>query len=172
MDGRRTARAALASLVHGPDLVLALVVLAACGIFYYLTTTFEEVSPLFADNIAPSWFPRLLIWSTAILALALPFEHLFVAGGRKGLDEERTDRVKPITLITAGLLLIVVLAVELVGMALAAVLVSALLPLLWGERRYKVLIVFAILFPAAVTLLFARVLKIYFEPGLFGFGFG
>jgi putative tricarboxylic transport membrane protein len=161
-----------ASWVHGPDLVLALVVLAACGVLYYVTTTFDEVSPLFADNLPPSWFPRLMIWSIVVLALALPFEHLLVAGGRKKLDEDRTDRVKPIVLVTAGLLLIVVLAIQLVGMALAAVLVSALLPLLWGERRYKVLIAFAILFPAAVTLLFAGVLKIYFEPGLFGFGFG
>ncbi|HEX6267265.1 MAG TPA: tripartite tricarboxylate transporter TctB family protein, partial [Burkholderiales bacterium] len=149
-----------ASWVHGPDLVLALVILAGCGILYYVTATFEEVAPLFADNIGPEWFPRLMLWSIAVLALALPFEHLFVAGGSKKLDEERTDRVKPITLATAGLLLLIVLAVELVGMALAAVLVSALLPLLWGERRAKVLIPFAILFPAAVTLLFARVLKI------------
>jgi len=161
-----------ASWVHGPDLVLALVVLAACGVLYYVTTTFDAVSPLFADNLPPSWFPRLMLWSIAVLALALPFEHLFVAGGRKRLDEDRTDRVKPITLATAGALLIVVLAVELVGMALASVLVSALLPLLWGERRYKVLVPFAILFPAAVTALFSRVLKIYFEPGLFGFWFG
>jgi putative tricarboxylic transport membrane protein len=161
-----------ASLVHRPDLVLALVVLAGCGGLYYVTTTFEEVAPLFADNIGPAWFPRLMLWTIAVLALALPFEHLLVAGGRKRLDEDRSDRVKPITVLTAGLLLLIVLAVELVGMALAAVLVSALLPLLWGERRYKVLIPFAILFPAAVTLLFARVLKIYFEPGLFGFGFG
>ena len=161
-----------ASWVHGPDLVLALVILAGCGILYYVTATFEEVAPLFADNIGPSWFPRLMLWSIALLALVLPFEHLFVVGGRKRLDEDRTDRVKPIALATAGLLLLLVLAVELVGMALAAVLVSAFLPLLWGERRTKVLIPFAILVPAAVALLFARVLKIYFEPGLFGFAFG
>jgi len=71
-----------------------------------------------------------------------------------------------------GLLLLVVAAIELLGMALTAVLVSAALPLLWGERRYRILIPFAILFPVAVTLLFTQVLKIYFEPGKLALGFG
>jgi len=158
--------------VHRTDLGLALVILAGCGLLYYFTTTFEEVSPLFADNIGPAWFPRLMIWSVAVLALALPFEHRFVAGGRKRLDEDRSDRVRGITFLTAGLLLLVVAVIDLLGMALTAVLVSAALPLLWGERRYRILIPFAILFPLAVTLLFTQVLKIYFEPGKLALGFG
>ena len=161
-----------ASLLHGPDLVLALVVLAGCGAAYYATTLFDEVSPLFAQNIGPEWFPRLMIWSIVALALLLPFEHLFVSGGRSKLDEERTDRLKGITFLTAGLLVLVVMAVELIGMALAMVLVSGLLPLLWGERRYHILIPFVLLFPAAVALVFVYVLKIYFEPGRFGFALG
>jgi putative tricarboxylic transport membrane protein len=108
----------------------------------------------------------------AILALTLPFEHIFVRGGRGRLDEEREERVRPITLLTAGLLVVVVLSVELLGLALATVIVCAALPLLWGERRAKVLIPFAILFPTAVALLFSYVLKIYFEPGLLGFTIG
>lgn len=158
--------------MHRTDLGLALVILAGCAALYYVTTTFDEVPPLFADNIGPAWFPRLMLWSIGVLALTLPFEHHFVAGGRGKLDEDRTDRVKGITFLTAGLLFVVVVAVELFGMALAMVLVSAALPLLWGERRYRVLIPFALLFPAAVALLFSQVLKIYFEPGRFGFAFG
>lgn len=158
--------------MHRTDLAVALVVLAGCGAAYYATTLFDEVSALFAQNIGPEWFPRLTIWAIAALALALPFEHRFVSGGRRRLDEERTDRVRGITFLTAGLLLLVVVALELVGMALAMVLVSALLPLLWGERRWRVLAAFALLFPAAVALLFAYVLRIYFEPGRFGFALG
>ena len=44
----------------------------------------------------------------------------------------------------------------------------ALLPLLWGERRKKILIPYIILFPASVAVLFTQVLKVYFEPGLWG----
>ena len=159
-------------LIHLTDTWVMAVLLAGCGLGYYVTTTFEEVSLLFQDNIPPAWFPRLLIWSIALLALVLPFEHLFVPGGRKRLDDDRDDRVKRITLLTAGLLVLVVISVEFLGMALATVMVCAALPLLWGERRPKVLIPFAILFPTAVALLFSKVLKIYFEPGLLGFAIG
>ena len=160
------------SLIHGTDLWVTVVLLAFCGAAWYATTTFDEVSPLFASNIPPSWFPRLLIWCIAILALTLPFEHLFLAGGRRRLDEDRSDRVKPITIVTVGLLLFVVLSIDIIGMALATVVVSALLPLLWGERRPRVLIPFAILFPTAVALLFSQVLNIYFEPGALGLAVG
>ena len=156
-------------LIHRTDLWVTGILLAFCGAAFYVTTTFEEMSLLFQDNLPPTWFPRLLLWTIAILALTLPFEHIFLAGGRKRLDEDREDRVKPITLQTAALLVFVVLAVEILGLALATVVVCAGLPLLWGERRAKVLIPFAILFPAAVALLFSKVLKIYFEPGLLGF---
>ena len=160
------------SLIHRTDLCVTAILLVFCGAAYYVTTTFDEVSPLFQNNIPPAWFPRLLIWSIAILSLALPFEHLFVPGGRDRLDEERTDRVRPITLMTAALLLVVVLSVEIIGLTLATVLVCGLLPLLWGERRATVLIPFAILFPAAVAVLFSQVLHIYFEPGLIGLTVG
>ena len=48
------------------------------------------------------------------------------------------------------------------------ILVCLLLPSLWGERRLKVLLPFAILFPTAVALLFTQVLRVYFEPGIIG----
>ena len=51
------------------------------------------------------------------------------------------------------------------------IVVCIALPVLWGERRIKVLIPYVILFPAAVTILFTQVLKVYFEPGMFGIEF-
>jgi putative tricarboxylic transport membrane protein len=50
-------------------------------------------------------------------------------------------------------------------------LVCAALPLLWGERRWKILIPYIILFPTLVSLLFTKVLRVYFEPGLIGVTF-
>ena len=52
------------------------------------------------------------------------------------------------------------------GTILALVLVCALLPLLWGEKRIKVILPFVILFPGLVTLLFTKVLGVFFEPGI------
>ena len=34
--------------------------------------------------------------------------------------------------------------------------------------RIKLIIPFAVIFPAAVTILFSKVLQVYFEPGLLG----
>ena len=53
-------------------------------------------------------------------------------------------------------------------MLLTMIGVCAVLPLLWGERRLKLIIPFAILFPLAVAYLFNKVLLVFFEPGVLG----
>ena len=45
-------------------------------------------------------------------------------------------------------------------------LVSISLPLYWGERRLKVLIIYAVGFPLFVIILFNVILGVHFEPGL------
>lgn len=157
------------SLVHGPDVKVALVILAICAVLYYVTTTWETVPALLAQNIPPEWFPRLMIWTIVVLTLFLPFEHHFLQHGKKGLDEDRTERIPPMAIVTAGLLILVVVSVVVFGTFLATIFVCAALPLLWGERRWKVLIPYVILFPTAVAFLFTQVLEVYFEPGWFGF---
>ena len=42
------------------------------------------------------------------------------------------------------------------------------LPVLWGERRIKVIVPYAIILPMAVTVLFSYVLGVHFETGVFG----
>jgi len=154
------------TLVHGTDLSLAVVILVVCGILYYLTTRFEKVPELMSQNIPPEWFPRLLIWVIVILTCIIPFEHLFHKKGKAHLDENRSARIKPISIYSAILLCCIVLLMPWVGTAVSLVLVCALLPLLWGERRMKVIVPFAVVFPAMVTLLFTKVLGVYFEPGI------
>lgn len=159
------------SLIHVTDLKLTLVILAICAVLYYITTTFDEVSPLLTQNIPPEWFPRLLIWFIVLLSLILPFEHRFLERGKAGLDEDRASRIPLGAIITAGLLVIVVASVKLLGTYLATMLVCAALPLLWGERRWKILIPYILIFPTLVALLFTKILRVYFEPGLIGFTF-
>lgn len=157
--------------MHGPDLKLLVIILVICGGLYYLTTGFESVSPLLAQNLPPEWFPRLLLWTIVLLALILPFEHRFLAQGKKGLDEDRRERIPLMPVLTALLLMFVVASVEWFGTFLAMVFVATALPLLWGERRWKLLVPYILLFPLGVTLLFTKVLKVFFQPGLLGFGF-
>ena len=167
-EGRRATSAA--SLIHWTDFRLTVIILAVCGVLYYLTTGFDEVSPLLTQNIPPEWFPRLLIWMIVVLSLVLPFEHLFLDKGASEIDADRSERVKPIAAFTAALLCVVVTSIIVLGTIGAMVAVCIALPLLWGERRTRVLIPYFIIFPATVAILFTQVLKVYFEPGLLGLG--
>lgn len=154
--------------VHRTDLALTLLILAVCGLLYYVTAGFEEVSELLSQNIGPEWFPRLLIWTIVLLSLALPFEHLMRKQQAASIDEDRANRIKPISFFTALLLASVVATIPLFGTFIAMILACVLLPLLWGERRLKLLIPYIFLFPATVAILFTQVLKVFFEPGLWG----
>ena len=155
-------------LVHGTDLIVVAVLLGLCAWLYYLTTTFEEVAPLFAQDVPPEFLPRLLIWTIVILSLLMPFEHLLKPGGRAHFDKDRSKPIKPMAYATAGLLALIVLSIEFVGTYIAIVLACLLVPVLWGERRWKLLIPYALIFSTTVVLLFSKLLGVYFEPGLLG----
>lgn len=166
-DGERVKNPA-PSVLHRTDLVLTVLILVVCGGLYYVTTGFEEVSQLLSQNIGPEWFPRLLIWTIVLLSLVLPFEHLMRKQQAASIDKDRSSRIKPISFFTALLLASVVASIPLFGTFIAMILGCILLPLLWGERRLKMLIPYIILFPATVAILFTQVLKVFFEPGLWG----
>ncbi len=166
----KSEHSAKSALFHGTDLWLTLIILVVCGGLYYVTSGFDEVPQILAQNITPEWFPRLLIWIIVVLALLLPIEHLFHAKGKKHLDEDRRHRIKPMAVATAALLTVVVASMQWLGTYLTMVFLCVALPMLWGERRLKVLLPFAIIFPTVVALVFTQVLKVYFEPGIFGLG--
>ncbi len=98
----------------------------------------------------------------------MPFEHLLKPDGRAHFDKDRSKPIKPMAYVTAGLLALVVLSIELVGTYIAIVLACLLVPVLWGERRWKLLIPYALIFSTIVVLLFSKLLGVYFEPGLLG----
>lgn len=158
-------------LIHSVDLVLAILIIAFCAWLYYLTSTFEEVSDLFAQDIPPEFFPRLLLWFIVPLALLLPFEHRFYQNGRQRLDKGRRQPIKGITWLTIGLLVLIASLMPWLGAYLVLISVCLLLPLLWGERRWSILLPFAILFPTIIMFLFAQVLQVYLEPGIFNLNF-
>ena len=159
-------RLRFSSLVHQTDLILAVVILTVCGGLYYLTTTFEKVPAIVGQSIPPEWFPRLLLTVIALLTVIIPFEHLFLGKGKDSIDEDRRARIKPISIFSALLLCGIVGLMPWLGTIVSMILVCVFLPLVWGERRLKVIIAFVILFPGLVALLFTQVLGVYFEPGI------
>ncbi len=155
-------------LIHPVDLVIMTIILSMCGGLYYVTTTFEEVSNLLAQNIPPEFFPRLVMLVIAVLALGLPFEHLFQRRHGRDLDSKRRKKLRPLPYLTALVLVLLAFAMPYLGTFLAMIVVCLILPWLWGERRLRLILAFAALFPLAVALVFNRVLGVYFEPGIFG----
>jgi len=160
-----------APLLHPVDSVIALILFAACGWLYYLTTRFEEVPALLDQNIPPGFFPQLVLIAIALFTAALPFEHHFLRRAGRDIDADRRDRIRPMAWLTMALLVAVIAAAQELGTYLTMVAVCALLPPLWGERRLTLLLPFAIGFPTAVALLFAVVLGVAFEPGFLGIRF-
>lgn len=158
-------------MINRTDLTVSVLLLAACSVLYYVTSTFEEVSPLFAQDMPPERFPRMLLWFIAILTLLLPFEKKLRGEAGKVLDKARERPARPIVYLSVAFLVVVVMSIEIIGTFFVLVAVCLGLPLIWGERRWKILIPFVLLFPAAVMLLFSNVLGVYFATGLIGIDF-
>ena len=168
-DGRMPA--APVRLIHPVDTVIAAMIFALCGWLFYETLNFDSVSALFSQNIPPGLFPQILLIVICILSAGMPFEHILLRRKGKDIDKTRRDRVKPVTWITMALLLAITASAPIFGTFLTMVLVCAVLPLAWGERRLHYVLVFALSFPAAVAFVFSGILGVYFEPGLIGLSF-
>ena len=171
-DGRRggplLSGKAQDGLLHRTDLIVAFIVIAICAFFYFATTNFEEVSNMLAQNIPPEFFPRWVLVIIVVLALGLPFEHVVHRKRGENIDSERSERVKQMPYLTAGLLFVFITAMPYIGTLLSTIGICLTLPLLWGARRWRLIIPFAIIFPLVVAFIFDRILLVQYEPGLLG----
>ena len=163
-----TGDARAAGLVHPVDLAVTAIILAGVGYLFYLTTQFDEVSPLFAQNIQPAMYPQLLLWIIGTLACFLPFEHILLAKKGKNIDKDRSEPVHPLTKITIAFLIVVVLAAPYLGMLLTMITICLVMPRLWGYKKLVTILLFAGIFPVVVSLVFSKVLSVYFDSGIFG----
>lgn len=163
MEGR--GHRSIVEKMHRTDLVLALTIVAFCLFLFYMTTTFDEVSDLFAQDIPPEFFPRLVLYFIVGLSLWLPFEHISHKKRGENIDSERAKKIRPMPYYTAALLVGIVVVMPWLGTLLSMVAACLLLPVLWGERRWLLIVAFAIAFPAIVTFIFNYVLLVYFHPG-------
>ncbi len=161
---------AIGRLVHPTDLVVALVLFAG-GVFLWVTANnFDEVPALFAQNLSPALFPKLLLACVMGLAVILPFEHLFLQGGRERLDDGRKRPVQRRTYLIGAMTALLLAAMPYLGAIISLYAIAFVMPLLWGERRLKRLLPFAILFPSGVVVLFGILLKVHLDPGVYGVG--
>lgn len=170
-DARRTGAVSESQerqIVHRTDLVICVIILAVAAALFIATTMFETVPQMLAQNMGPAIFPQMVLILVFVLALMIPFEHLFLERGAQALDRDRRDPIRPLTWATIGLLLLIVLLMPYLGTFLTMVAICILLPLFWGENRFRLILPFALLFPLAVTIVFSTLLKVHFDPGLLG----
>lgn len=149
-DGDRSAR--LPS-----DLVVGACILLFCAAAYAVTLTFARAPAVVAQNVQPATFPRLVLGVIAVLTVAM----MVFARGR---PERRRRPVPAMTWLSAGIAIGFVLAFQWLGILPAMMLLCLGLPVLWGERRWLLVVPFGIGFPLAVYALFAQVLDVHFEP--------
>jgi len=155
-------------LVHPVDLAVTAIILTGVAYLFYETTQFDEFSPLFAQNIQPAMYPQLLLWIIGALACFLPFEHILLTKKGKNIDKDRSESVHPLTKLTIAFLVVVVLASPYLGMLLTMITICLVMPRLWGYRKLITILLFAAIFPVAVSLVFSKVLSVYFDSGIFG----
>ena len=151
-------------LLRGEDVVGG-AILCFCAAAYAITTTFEEVPAMLSQGIQPAVFPRAMIAVIAFLSVVL------IIQGRSKAAATR-KKVPLVAFATAGLLGLFVAAIDWVGMMIAIFLFCLILPVLWGDRRYLWIAVFAVLFPVSIFMLFSTMLEVRFPLGILqSFGF-
>ena len=139
------------------DLVVGGCILLFCAAAYGVTLTFERAPAVVAQNVQPATFPRLVLGVIAVLTLTM----MLLARGR---PDRSPRRVPAMTWLSAGLMVGFVFAFQWLGIVPAMVLLCLGLPVLWGERRWHLILPFGFGFPLAVYFLFAEMLDVHFEP--------
>lgn len=157
-------------IVHPTDLVICLILVGGAAALWIVSDNFEEVPDLFSQNLQPDLFPKLLLGCIVALSLTLPFEHLFLPGGRERLDGGRKSPIRLRTVLIGLLTAALLAAMPYLGAIVSLFAISLISPLFWGERRLLAVLGYAILFPTAVITLFGVLLKVHLDPGRLGVG--
>ncbi len=144
------------------DALAGVTVLAFCLAAYLITLTFKKAPAAIAQNVQPATFPRMVLVVMAVLAGIIIIQSFRA-------PEKALKPLKPMVWLSALVMPGFVIVFYLLGILPAMILLCVFLPLLWGERRFKFIVPYSIVFPVAVYLLFAVVLKVHFEPSPLAF---
>ena len=155
-----------AKFFHRKDLYLALVLVAFGAFVYYEAGKFPPAPLVLGDTINADVFPKILVVILLFLTAIIPFEFKLTPQKVAKIDKERDQKTLPITWVTIFLLLTIVFLTDFLGAVLTMFVTCLMLPLVWGEKNYVAVAIYALLFPAFVWFLFNQLLGLYFAPGL------
>ena len=165
-------------LLADRDSLAGLAILGVCAVAWRLTAGFDEVPAILSQNVPPTFFPRLVIATAALLG------GLLLAGGVRRRAVDLADRSTaggppvsgdkaggaalppPVFWATAGLVAAAGVLIPLVGTLLTVGLVAIALHLLWGERRFRPVAALALGLPGAIYAVFTLALVVRFPVGL------
>lgn len=154
-------------LVNTRDIKIFIIIFSIISIFFYESTKFPTPMADLANNIKPATFPQILIFFILLFSLAIPFENYFLKKYlNKDLDKERSKPVPKITILTMLFLTAIVISAQFLGILITMFFTCVGLPILWGEKRFLLVFIFSIIFPAVIYYVFHILLKVYLEPGI------
>ncbi len=181
----------LLHLLRNRDSLAGLAIVAVCAVAWRLTAGFDEVPAMLSQNVPPTFFPRLVIAAAALLGGLLiaggirrragdmarrtaeggPSARHGEAGRAKTGDpatpHEKSDRaaLSPVFWATAGVVAAAGVLIPLAGTLPTLGLVAIVLPLLWGERRFRLVAALALGLPGAIYAVFTVALGVRFPVG-------
>ncbi len=141
------------------DATVGLGLVAACAVLFWMTDSFPEVPVMLSQNVPPTFFPRLVLAVTIILSIVLII---------RGLTATRVPKepIKKRVFLTAGIVTASIILMQPLGMLLTVSLLAVVMPICWGEQRYRRLVILAIALPLAIHVTFTLALGIRFPLGL------
>jgi len=142
------------------DYKVAAAVIVFAIVVYALTMTFDKVPKALTQGVPPQSYPRLLVWVLIALSLALVLE-------ARGRTTAVMKRAPMIVYKTAAVLIVAALSIQWLGIFGAMLITCIGIPIMWGERRHVITVLFAILLPLAVYGLFHGILEVEFPLGIF-----
>ena len=140
------------------DTIVGTVLLLLCAFGLWLTTGFDSVPAILSQNVPPTFFPRLVLALIALGSLAL------IAGGLRQSPQDIAIP-KPVVLSTAVVIVMAPFSIILIGTLATIFLIGLLLPLLWRERRIRLILLLAAGLPVAVYVVFTVALGVRFPLG-------
>jgi putative tricarboxylic transport membrane protein len=140
------------------ETVAGLTVLLLSLVAFALTYRFDSVPDILAQNIPPTFFPRLMLLAAGSMSAML-----LVQGLRQ--PARRKPGIPPIVFVTGAFVAASVLSIDTLGIVGLTCLTSVVLPVLWGERRPIHILLFAVVTSATIYLVFGRLLRLQLPMG-------
>ena len=138
--------------------IAGIILIGFCAIAYWLTTSFSEVSAMLSQNVPPTFFPRLVLFIMALLSIIL----IFTGIGRK---PKSAEFLTASFWKTVGIIISAGILAYFLGTLITLAVIAMVLPLAWGERRYKLIAALAVFLPISIYVVFTLGLDVRFPAG-------